>query len=689
MTSTLGAPTGAAPFDAPPGAQPVRRTPPAPARPRWERPALVGLLVATAALYLWDLGASGWANAFYSAAVQAGTQSWKAFFFGSFDASNAITVDKPPASLWVMELSARIFGVNAWSILVPQALEGVAAVALLYATVRRRFEAPAALLAGAVMALTPVAVLMFRFNNPDALLVLLLVAAAYALTRALEAGATRWLLLCGALVGFAFLSKMLQAFLVVPGFALVYLLAAPTPLRRRILQVLGAGAAMLVAGGWWVAIVELWPASARPYIGGSQTNSELELIFGYNGFGRLTGNETGSVVAGGTQGQSGMWGPTGLFRLFTAEMGGQVAWLLPAALVFFGYLLWMARRAPLTDGRRAQVLLWGTWLVVTGLVFSFAQGIIHPYYTVALAPAIGGLVGIGGWMAWRYRARTESRIVLAVVVVLTAVWSYALLDRSPDWLPWLRTVVLIAGIAAAVGLLLPLAGRTVGRQASAGVVGLALVAGLAGPTAYAVDTAATPHAGAIPSAGPAVAGGFGPGGRGFPGGFRPAGFGRATGPGASRASGRASRASGRASRASARDWPPGAGPAAPAGSAVGRAVSAASSTPERPTRRWCRCSSRTRRRPGWRPRSARTAPPECSWRRAARCWPSAASTGPTRIPRWSSSSSSSLPGRSTTSSPAAAARAVSAGSARAAAPGRQARSPAGSRAPSRAPPSAA
>ncbi|MGZ4626752.1 MAG: mannosyltransferase YkcB-related protein, partial [Kineosporiaceae bacterium] len=176
-------------------------------------------------------------------------------------------------------------------------------------------------------------------------------------------------------------------------------------------------------------------------------------------------------------------------------------------------------RAPLTDGRRAQVLLWGTWLVVTGLVFSFAQGIIHPYYTVALAPAIGGLVGIGGWMAWRYRARTESRIVLAVVVLLTAVWSYALLDRSPDWLPWLRTVVLLAGLAAAVGLLVPLAGRTVGRQASAGVAGLALVAGLAGPAAYAVDTAATAHAGAIPSAGPAIAGGFGPGRRGFPGGF--------------------------------------------------------------------------------------------------------------------------------------------------------------------------
>jgi hypothetical protein len=263
-----------------------------------------------------------------------------------------------------------------------------------------------------------------------------------------------------------------------------------------------------------VAIVQLWPASSRPYIGGSQTNSELELIFGYNGFGRLTGNETGSVVPGG-QGQAGLWGPTGLTRLFTAQMGGQVAWLLPAALIFLGYLLWMARRAPRTDGRRAQVLLWGTWLVVTGLVFSLAQGIIHPYYTVALAPAIGGLVGIGAWMAWRYRARAESRVALAGVVLLTAVWSAALLDRSPDWLPWLRPLVLLGGFLAAVGFLLPFSGLAIARRAMAGAAGLAVVTGLVGPAGYAIDTTSTAHTGSIPSAGPAVAGGFGPRGGGM------------------------------------------------------------------------------------------------------------------------------------------------------------------------------
>src|SRR5690349_5682241 len=179
-----------------------------------ERLALGALLLATGLLYVWGLGASGWANAYYSAAVQAGATSWKAFFYGSFDAANFITVDKTPASLWVMELSARLFGVNAWSILVPQALEGVAAVGLLYATIKRWFGPAAGLIAGAALAVTPVAALMFRFNNPDALLALLLVAGAYALTRALENGRTWWLALAGAAVGFGFLAKELQAFLV-------------------------------------------------------------------------------------------------------------------------------------------------------------------------------------------------------------------------------------------------------------------------------------------------------------------------------------------------------------------------------------------------------------------------------------------------------------------------------------------
>jgi 4-amino-4-deoxy-L-arabinose transferase-like glycosyltransferase len=472
----------------------------------WVRPALLGLLLATAVLYLWGLGASGYANGFYSAAVQAGSHSWKAFFFGSFDASSFITVDKPPASLWVMDVSARVFGVNAWSILVPQALEGVAAVGLLYLTVRRRFGPAAGILAGAVMATTPVAALMFRFNNPDALLVLLLVASAYAMVRALEAGRTRWIVAAGAFVGFAFLAKMLQAVVVLPGFALVYLYAAPVPFARRVRQVLAGGAAAVVAAGWWVAAVALTPAADRPYVGGSQHNSILELTLGYNGLGRLTGQETGSVGGGGAG--TGRWGATGIGRMFNAEFGGQVSWLLPAALGMFVALLYLGRRAPRTSGQRAQVLLWGSWLVVTGLTFSLAAGIIHPYYAVALAPAIGALVGIGATSLWRHRAATRARVPLALILAVTAWWSHHLLARTPQWHPALRTLVLVVGLATAAAIA---AGPSWGRRATPVVAAAGLLTALAGPAAYAVETAATPHGGAIPSAGPSGQGATGPG----------------------------------------------------------------------------------------------------------------------------------------------------------------------------------
>ena len=279
-----------------PGGSRVRRLVRGPETdPRWARPALFGLLALTAILYLWDLGRNGWANDFYAAAVQAGTKSWKAFFFGSFDQSNFITVDKTPASLWVMEISGRIFGFSQWSMLAPQALEGVASVLLLYAAVKRWFGPPAGLIAGLVLALTPVAALMFRFNNPDALLVLLMTAAAYTLVRAVENGRTKWLVFTGLLLGFAFLAKMLQAFLVVPGFAVTYLWAGPPRLGRRIWQTVLMGVGIIVGAGWWIGVAELTPAADRPYFGGSTNNNILQLAIGYNGLGRLTGDETGSI----------------------------------------------------------------------------------------------------------------------------------------------------------------------------------------------------------------------------------------------------------------------------------------------------------------------------------------------------------------------------------------------------------
>jgi len=488
-----------------------------PEDPSWVRPGLFSLLIATAVLYLWGLSASGWANSFYSAAVQAGSTSWKALFFGSSDAGNSITVDKPPASLWVMAISARMFGMNSWSMLAPEALIGVGTVGVLYLSVRRRFGAGAGLLAGAVMALTPIAVLMFRFNNPDALLVLLLVAAVYAMQRALEHGSTRWMVLVGTLIGFAFLTKMLQALLIVPGLALVWLIAAPTPLRRRIGQLLLGGVAMLVSAGWWVAIVELIPASARPYIGGSQHNSVLELVLGYNGLGRLSGNETGSVGGGGGRGGGSMWGATGWLRMFNADNGGQISWLIPAGLLLGGYALWACRRAPRTDAARSDVLLWGTWLLATMVTFSLMQGIYHAYYTVALAPAVAALVGIGAAAAWRDRRDPKAAVSLAAALVASAWWSAHLLHRSPQFHAWLAPTVVVGALLAAIALL----GNAFLPQRIATVLALtAVVLGLAGPTAYALDTASTPHTGSIPSAGPAVSGA-----RGGPGG----GFGRGPG----------------------------------------------------------------------------------------------------------------------------------------------------------------
>jgi 4-amino-4-deoxy-L-arabinose transferase-like glycosyltransferase len=532
MTTTIDRPPGSAPGPTP-GPAPIADgsiTPPVlnrrqrfvrgrPEDAAWVRPAFLGLLIATGVLYLWGLSASGWANSFYSAAAQAGSESWKAFFYGSSDAANSITVDKPPASLWFMALSVRIFGLSSFAILLPQALMGVGTVGVLYASVRRRFSAPAGLLAGAVLALTPVATLMFRFNNPDALLMLVLTGAAYAVLRATENGRTRWLLLAGALVGLGFLTKQLQAVLVLPTFGVAYLVAGPKSAGKRILDLMAAFAAMIVAAGWWIAIVELVPAQYRPYIGGSQNNSILELTLGYNGFGRLSGNETGSVGANGN------WGATGIGRLFNSEMGGQIAWLIPAALIVLVAGLWITRRAPRTDQARAAFLLWGGWLLVTGLIFSFMQGIFHAYYAVALAPAIAALVGIGVTTLWKQRDE-NTMLILAGTVVVTALWSYTLLSRADSWHPWIKYAVLISGLVGAVGLAI---GHRMNRRWLAVIAATAVFSGLAGPAAYSLSTAATPHTGSIVSAGPTVSGGMGgPGGGGQGGrggGFGGGGFG--------------------------------------------------------------------------------------------------------------------------------------------------------------------
>lgn len=472
----------------------------------WERLALFALLGATAVLYLWGLGASGWANNYYAAAVQAGSQDWKAWLFGSLDPGNAITVDKPPAALWMMGLSARIFGFSPFSMLLPEALMGVGAVALLYASVRRCSGPAAGLIAGAVMALTPVAAVMFRYNNPDALLVLLLTAAAYFMLRAIDSGATRWIVLAGTAIGFAFLTKMLQAALVLPAFALVFLLAAPGRTWKRLWQLLIGTAAMAISGGWLIALVNLWPAESRPYIGGSTDNSLLQLALGYNGVQRVAG-ETGP--AGNNNPMFG--GSSGIGRLFAQSMGTEVSWLLPAALIGLVAGVWFTARTDRTGRVRAHLLLWGGWLLVSGTVFSFMEGVIHPYYTVALAPAIAALIGISVRELWQGREFFSSRAVLATMSASTGVWAFILLNRTPDWLPALRWIVLVGSIAAAA--VMAVGAHRLGR-AIAAVAAIALLFGLAAPAAYSIDTVTRSHSGPVPAAGPgSVAFGPGPGSR--------------------------------------------------------------------------------------------------------------------------------------------------------------------------------
>ncbi|UAK31175.1 glycosyltransferase family 39 protein [Nocardia asteroides] len=488
--------TSAVPPKNPIEADIVPRTP----RVRHELPSLALLLAATTIAYLCNLSANGWADEFYSAAVQAGSESWKAFFFGSSDSANSITAAKIPAALWPMELSVRVFGLNSWSILVPQVLFGTASVALLWAAVRRSFGPVAGLLAGFALAVTPVAALMFRFNNPDALLVFLEVAAAWALIRALDDGRTRWLVLCGAFIGFGFLTKQLQVMLVLPALALTYLVTGPPRLGKRIVQLLAAGVTMVAATAWWLLTVELWPARSRPWIGASQHNSVLELTLGFNGFDRLTGNDRRGVGTPGVEAVRRATAPsdTGIARLFEPAQGGQIAWLIPAALVTFVAGLLLCGRSPRTDRRRATLLLWGGWLVVSGLVFSYMAGIFHPYYTVTLAPAVAALVGIGAALAWQYRDRLSVRLSAALALGATTATAWLLWSRSADFAPWLRWAVLAAGLLAFVTVI-------VRDKPGVVVAAAAALTAFAGPVAYTVHTIATPHHGTNPIAGPVVA----------------------------------------------------------------------------------------------------------------------------------------------------------------------------------------
>ncbi|NYI97114.1 4-amino-4-deoxy-L-arabinose transferase-like glycosyltransferase [Streptomonospora nanhaiensis] len=520
--------------------------PPAPpARPPWRRwrPwALAAVCGLAAALYLWGIGGS-WGNTYYTAAVKSMSAIWKNFFFGSLDAAGVVTVDKPPMALWLQVASVKLLGFSTVAVQLPQALAGVAAVFLLHRTVRRWAGENAALLAALILALTPITVAINRINNPDTLLVLLVVGAAYAMTRAAEGPrATAWTALAAFLVGCGFLTKMLQAWMVLPAFAAAYLIASRAPWPRRALDLGVAGAVLVASSFWWVALTVLWPAP-KPYIGGSTDGSAWDLVFGYNGFGRILGGGAGGSGGGAPQGAAeaaagtatgaaqgmpgggggpggGFSGQAGLLRMFNEQLAGQISWLLPlcglvlAAVAASAVLRRRAGR-PLDRRGAAGWVLWGGWLVV-GLVLSFAQGTMHPYYTTMLAPAIAAVAGAGLVRFWGWYRRPAGRAwpLLPLAVLTTAAWSSAVVWRTPEWHVWAGYLEL--GLAAAAVVLL-VAQRFGGRRGLArAALALGLAAVLAVPAAWSGLAAAVASGamnGTNPMAGPADSMG-GPGGMG-------------------------------------------------------------------------------------------------------------------------------------------------------------------------------
>lgn len=321
-----------------------------------ERLAFALLLIAVAVLYCWNISANGWANPFYAAAVQAGSRDWLSWFFGSLDSENFITVDKPPASLWLMGLSCRVFGFSSASMLVPQALLAVATAAVLYFAVRRVAGHGPGMVAGTVFALTPAAAVIFRYNNPDALMVFLMALGGYCLVRALaeESGkaAAWWLAACGTSLGFAFLAKMLEGLIVLPAFGLAYLVAGHGSAKARFVRLLIAAGALVVSAGWWVLAVTLTPSSARPYVGGSGDDTEMDLVLGYNGLQRVLGGakphwspNTSNGAHAHPMGEMMSQRP-GAGRLFTGDIAAQIDWLLPTALIALLIGLWLRGGAP-------------------------------------------------------------------------------------------------------------------------------------------------------------------------------------------------------------------------------------------------------------------------------------------------------------------------------------------------------
>ncbi len=536
----------------------------------WQRITLAAVLLLATFLNFFQIQQNGYGNGYYAAAVKSMLTSWHNFFFVSFDPGGFVTVDKPPLALWIQAASAKLFGYSGFTLLLPQAVAGIISVYILYRLVKRTFGSIAGLLAALALAITPISVVMNRDNNMDTLLVLTLLLATWCVMKATEAGSLRWLVLCGVLVGLGFNIKTLEAYLVVPAFGLLYLLGSPLSWGKRAWHLALALLIMLVVSFSWLVAVDLTPAAQRPYVGSSQTNSEIELALGYNGLQRLTGmggggGRTGNMnnavppaspaasqptsavprssqpvpaAPGGGAGANNPFsegGSPSVLRMFTVQLGGQVSWLLPLALISLLALGWQTRlRLPLTRQHQALVL-WGMWLLTTGAFFSVA-GFFHSYYLVTIAPAISALAGIGLVLLWRAYSSNSSADwrtwMLPLALLLTAAEQVYLLLSYTPWNTFLTPLILVLCLLSVAVLIIAKmrSGMRLMQRAQNPAIFVGMLALLITPAIWSGYSTLVPGNSSLPTGGPVVAdSGFANFARGAGRGTGPVNRGRANG----------------------------------------------------------------------------------------------------------------------------------------------------------------
>jgi 4-amino-4-deoxy-L-arabinose transferase-like glycosyltransferase len=461
---------------------------------RWE----IGVALLSATLYLWNLSANGFANTYYSAAAWAGSQDWTAWIFGSLDPHNFITTDKPPLSIMASALSIRLFGLSPFSVLFPHALMGVATVWILMATVRRTFGRGASILSGLVLALTPVAALVFRYNNPDSLLTLLLTASAYCVVRGQPSAQIRWLLAASALIGCAFNTKLLQSYVVLPAVIFAVAVSWPGSVRARILVLVASGASLVVSSSWWIALSELAPTSMRPFIDSGGSDSALRLALGTNGIGRILFSGASSDADQILEATRRFVGEPGALRMFNEQFAGQASWLLPVAFGALAAGIAMHRRATRTNPQLFGLFLWGGWLLVHIVLLSFMRGTARSYYAISFAPALAALVGYGLTVliaegpAWYRRCLFPALAIVTVTLAAVISW------RTPEFVPWFGTA---AAVATTVVLAMRLReDKSTARKRWSTVFLISFL--LATPTLHTLATVATSYSGGRVSAGP-------------------------------------------------------------------------------------------------------------------------------------------------------------------------------------------